>query len=74
MEIENKEYYQFNKPENKKRTQQRLMFLKKLGMSEVGLGQFGIKGIISGIYIEIIWNYSEKQWIEYTDWIKSVVK
>ena len=70
IDINNEDFYEYNKP--KDRTKQRLEELNELGLTEVGFGQFGIKGVMSGLYIEKVWNYVDKEWNEYVNWIKEV--
>lgn len=59
---------------NIERTKSRMNQLVELGMEEVGIAQFGIKNIMSGLYIELVWNYDEKSWNSYIDWVKELIK
>lgn len=72
IDINKKEYYDFGKPEILDRTKNRLIQMSELGMSEVGYGQFGIKNVMSGLYIEKVWNYSDEDFIDYIDWVKEI--
>jgi hypothetical protein len=45
----------------------------EIGMTEVGYGQFGIVGLMSGLYIEMVWNYSDEDFKSYIDWVKSLI-
>lgn len=75
ININDKTLYLHNHDEElNKRTKSRLKEITSLGLTEVGLAQFGIEGKMSGLYIEMVWNYSEKDWAEYIDYIKSLLK
>lgn len=65
-------YYGFNSVE-KKRIKKRLTIMSKIGMEEVGIAQFGIKGIMSGLYIERVWNDSDQDFNDYIKWVKSLI-
>ena len=67
IDINNKDYY-FDLP-NPDRIRKRLIEIKKLGLEEIGNAQFGIKDLMSGLYIEMLWNYSEEEWNSYIHWI-----
>jgi hypothetical protein len=71
--IELKEYYEYDKPELKERTRQRLTEIANCGMEVVGYGQFGYKGIMSGLYIEKVWSYSDEDFKDYMDWAKGLI-
>lgn len=62
-------FYEFNKPQD--RTRARLQEMKNIGMQEVGHGQFGLPGKMSGLYIEMVWSYDEEQWNDYINWVKT---
>lgn len=64
--------YYCNDADSDKITEQRLFQIWKLGLKAMGYGQFGINNVMSGLYIEMIWNYSEKQWDDYIEWIKQL--
>lgn len=68
-----KYYLHDHDDELNKRTKLRFKEISSLGLTEVGFAQFGIEGKMSGLYIEMVWNYSEKDWAEYIDWIKSLL-
>lgn len=73
IDINNKYYYTYgDTPEIKERTRERLAEIIALGMTEVGEAQFGIKGIMSGLYIERVWSFDERQWEGYIDWVKKL--
>ncbi len=73
MDISKKEYYKNKSPYFTARTKNRLKQISQLGMSEIAFGQFGIDSIVSGLYIEMIWNYTNNEWKQYFDWLKSIV-
>lgn len=71
IDTEREDLYRWDKP--REITKNRLMQLNLLGMEEVGVAQFGIRGVISGIYIERVWNYSDEQWDDYLKWMQEVI-
>ena len=73
MDIDRTEFYEFTRPELEGRTRERLTQIKDLNLEEVGLGEFGIKGIFSGLYLERVWSYSDNDWNDYIDWIKTLI-
>ena len=52
----------------------RLVELYNRDFDVVGLGHFGYKNVLSGLYLEMIWNYSDEEWKEYIEWANTVVK
>lgn len=70
INIDNENWYCNN--ENQKRTRRRLLELNYLGCKEVGIAQFGIDKVFSGLYIESVWKYSESQWDDYVKWIEEL--
>lgn len=71
---EKRDFYDHRKPELKERTKKRLLEIEKCGMTEVGFGQFGVKGVMSGLYIEIVWTYSDEEFEDYMTWAKEVIQ
>ena len=59
---------------NKERTSERLKEIAKKGMTLVGTAQFGIKGVMSGLYIEMVWNYGNKEWGVYMEFVDGLLK
>ena len=55
------------------RTRTRLTQILNLGMSEVSIAEFGAKGIMSGLYIERVWSYSDEEFSDYLQWAKSLI-
>lgn len=74
IDIGNKFFYEFNKPEKFAITRKRLEEIVSLGMTVVGDGQFGIKDVMSGLYIEKVWHYDSIEWKKYIDWVKYLLK
>lgn len=74
IDINQEGYYQYRKPELRERTRQRLTEIASCGMEEVGLGQFGYKDAISGLYIEMVWSYADKDFESYMNWAKTKIK
>lgn len=54
-------------------TKKRLQQIADLGMEEVGVAQFGIPGIVSGLYIERIWNGDDKDFKEYLEYVTGLI-
>jgi len=71
--IERKDLYEFRRPELNERTKKRLTEIAELGMEEVGTASFGIKGIMSGLYIEKVWSYSNEDFKDYMEWAKELI-
>ena len=65
--------YQHDKPGMKTRTKKRISEIEECGMSEVGIAQFGYKDVMSGLYIEKVWHYSDEEFKDYMDWAKSLI-
>ena len=75
VDTNNKYFYKYeDSAEEKEITRRRLTQISELGMEEVGIAQFGIEGIMSGLYIEMIWNFSDEKWKEYIDWVQELIK
>ncbi len=74
FDIDREDLYRHRTPETKDRTRQRLIEMADLGLDEVGYGEFGINGIISGVYIERVWNDSDEDFKNYLQWIKQLIK
>ena len=55
------------------RTKNRLNQMANMGMEEVGFADFGIKGVMSGLYIEKVWGFDDTQWDEYIEWVVSLI-
>lgn len=74
FDIDRYDLYLYNEPTLEKRTRDRLTQMAELGMEEVSTAEFGIYGVMSGLYIEKVWRYSDKEFDEYMDWVKSLIK
>ncbi len=59
FDVNRSDFYEYGKPELIKRTKDRLTEIAECGMEEVMLAEFGYKGIMSGLYIEKVWSYSD---------------
>ncbi|AGO47437.1 hypothetical protein Phi19:3_gp033 [Cellulophaga phage phi19:3] len=71
FDIERKDLYEYDKP--KERTRKRLTEMAECGMEETGIASFGYKGIMSGLYIEKVWGYSDEDFKDYMDWAKGLI-
>jgi hypothetical protein len=56
------------------RTRNRLIELNEMGCEEVGVAEFGVDNIVSGLYIERVWNMSDETWVDYINWMKQLIK
>ena len=61
-------------PTKKLQTKERLEQLEALGVEEVGHGEFGVRGVTSGIYIEMVWNESEEDWNKRMEWLRVLIE
>ena len=55
------------------RTKRRLKQMKDMGLVEVGIAEFGVEGVVSGLYIEKVWNYEDEKFQNYLAWMQSVI-
>lgn len=74
FDITRADFYLHDNPELKDRTEKRLTEIAELGMEEVGIASFGYKDIMSGLYIEHVWNYSDEDFKDYMDWVKELIE
>ena len=65
--------YQHGKPDLKQRTKNRLQQIINLGMVEVGVYEFGVPNIMSGLYLEKIWSYNDEAWADYIQWATNLI-
>jgi hypothetical protein len=72
IDIERKDLYCLNKQPNET-IKKRLTQMAELGMEEVGVAQFGVKDIMSGLYIEMVWNLTDEKFEDYMKWTKSMI-
>lgn len=72
FDIEDETFYEYKK--SKYRTKKRLIEMAELGMKETGIASFGIEGVMSGLYIEKVWSYSDEDFKGYMDWVKELIK
>lgn len=73
ININRSDLYLYDTPELKERTKNRLTEMNDLGMEESGTASFGLVGVMSGLYIEKVWRYSDEDWKDYMDWVKSLI-
>tara|TARA_R110000803_G_scaffold144422_1_gene210278 strand:+ start:359 stop:607 length:249 start_codon:yes stop_codon:yes gene_type:complete len=72
IDLNKKGYYKYNI--SKERTKERLNELKGLGFKVIGDGTFGLDGILSGLFIERVWNNKAHEWKDYIDWCNRLIK
>lgn len=70
--VDRDDFYLYDRPDKKEETRIRLQQLQDIGMTEVGVAQFGITGIMSGLYIEMVWNFSDEKFDDYIKWVKEL--
>lgn len=73
FDIDNPEFYLCDN-KFKERTRERIIDIAETGMELTGIASFGYKDIMSGLYIEKVWNYSDKDFSEYMQWAKDLIK
>jgi hypothetical protein len=71
FDIEREDLYQYDQP--KDRTRKRLFEIAECGMEECSSTQFGYKGIMSGLYIEMVWSFSDEAFNDYMNWAKGLI-
>lgn len=74
IDINFKDYYMHDNPKLIERTRARLIEIAECGMEEVGYGQFGYPGVMSGLYIEIVWSHSDEAFKGYMDWARELIE
>jgi hypothetical protein len=72
FDINREDLYEVGKPKGK--TRERLTRMAELGMEEVNEAQFGIPGVMSGLYIEIVWGFSDEDFNDYLKWVENLIK
>jgi len=73
FDISRSDFYEYGKPELKERTKNRLLEIAECGIDEVGVAEFGYKGVMSGFYLEKVWQLSDDDFKSYMDWIKELI-
>ena len=56
------------------RTRERLTDILNLGMREVMTAEFGVPGVMSGLYIERVWSYSDNEFADYLQWATDLIE
>lgn len=73
INLKDRTFYLYECSEEKREeTRSRLQTLIDLGCSVVGYGEFGIKGVFSGLYIEKVWQSNKHEWDDYLTFIKKL--
>lgn len=73
IDIDNKFNYENSKPQHHDRTRKRLQVLIDMNCIDFGNQQFGIKHVVSGLYIEKVWSMSDEDFNDYVDWMKGII-
>lgn len=68
------DFYLYKRPDIYERTKARLIKIQEIGMTETGIASFGIKGVMSGLYIEKVWDYSDEDFNSYLEWVIELKK
>lgn len=71
-DVDRNDLYEYGK--ERERTRKRLLEISECGMEEVGIGQFRLKGVMSGLYIEKVWDCSDEAFKDYMDWAKGLIE
>lgn len=71
--INREDFYDSRHPELRERIKHRLSTLQDKGLQEVGVAEFGITDVVSGLYIERVWHYSDEDFEEYMQFINGVI-
>lgn len=73
FDVNRDDLYKNDDPELMKRTKKRLTEMAECGMEEVMTAEFGYKSVMSGLYIEYVWNKSDEDFKSYMDWVKNLI-
>jgi hypothetical protein len=72
--VERNDFYLYKCSEEKRQeTKERLTRISEMGMTEVGNAEFGVSGIMSGFYIERVWNMSDTDFDDYLQWAQGLI-
>lgn len=71
FDINRSNLYEQGKP--KEQTRKRLSEIAQCGMEELSLGEFGFRGLTSGLFIEKVWSYSDTEFNGYMNWTKELI-
>ncbi len=72
IDIYREDLYKYKEP--KDRTRKRLIQISEMGMTEVADAEFGVRDIMSGLYIEKVWRFTDEEWDSYIEWVHTVIK
>lgn len=73
FDINRSDLYEHGAPDLEHKTRNRLIEIAECGMEEVGPAEFGYKGVMSGLYIEHVWNFSDEEFNDYMEWAKGLI-
>lgn len=71
IDLNNSDYYCNRK--NVERTRQRLTRCKEMGMHECGNLQLGVPNFHSGLWLEMVWSYDNKEFDDYLKWVQTLI-
>lgn len=71
--IEDNSLYDNSRPELRKRTKKRLQEISNLGMEMSHNYSFYYKDIMSGLWLEYVWNKTDEDFNGYMDWLKDLI-
>jgi hypothetical protein len=73
INIEDKRFYRYDdNDEMRLITKNRLKAMSDLGMEELYVANFGIRNVVSCLYIEKVWHYSDEEFEDYLTFVKEV--
>jgi hypothetical protein len=73
FDINRPDFY-YGSSDLRERTKNRLTEIAECGMEEVMTAEFGYSGVVSGLYIETVWYYSDEEFRDYMDWAKALIE
>lgn len=68
------DYYRHGSYKHNLQTFNRLKVISSIKMDQVGVAQFGFKGVMSGLYIEKVWSFTDEEFEDYINWALSLSK
>lgn len=72
IDIEDESYYELKR--NHERTRSRLIRIAETGAEDVEIGHFGVRCVVSGLYIEKVWQYDDEQFDDYMNWFSERIQ
>ena len=74
IDITRQDYYPpYHSDQVRERSKARLVRMAQCGIEEVKTAVFGYKGVLSGLYIEMVWHYSVERFDDYMEWAETLI-